>query len=129
MSGIVVPTSRLEPEPLTEVDELVVKCVTAELGMKDRRRVDELCGLLEPAGVEIGQGQRVARVQPGERPGGVVLQPQALDVDVERVGFEPIVGVSQVAEEPIVGRLRTAAPCGDGPAGFAVGAGEEQVPG
>ena len=37
--------SRLEPEPLTEVDELVVECVATELGVEDRRRVDELGGL------------------------------------------------------------------------------------
>ena len=105
--------SGLDPEPLTEVDELVVESLAAQVGVKDRRRVDELGGLFEPAGVEIGQGQGVAGVEPGERAGGIVLQPQALDVDVERVDLEPAVGVAQVAEQPVarstVGRPRQAA--------------------
>ena len=67
--------------------------------MEDRGRVDELGGFLEPAGVKIGQGQRIPRVEPGRRAGGIVLEPQPLDVDVERVDLEPAVGVAQVAEQ------------------------------
>ena len=58
--------SRLDPEPLTEADELIVEHAAAQVGVEDRRRVDELGGLFELAGVEIGQGQRVPRVEPGE---------------------------------------------------------------
>ena len=109
------------------MNELVVECVAAELGVEDRRRVDELGGFLELAGVEIGQGQRVARVEPGERAGGIVLQAEPLNVDVERVRFEPAVGVSQVAEQPFVGRLRSTAPRGERPTGIAVGAGKRKA--
>ena len=38
----------------------------AQLRMKDRSRVDELGGFSQLAGVEIGEGQGVAGVEPGE---------------------------------------------------------------
>ena len=88
---------------MTETDELLVELAAAELGVEDGGGVDELGGFLELAGVVIGQGQGVPGVEPGERAGGVVLEPQALDVDVERVDLEPAVGVAQVAEEPVAG--------------------------
>ena len=71
--------------------------------MKDGGGVDELGGLLELAGVVIGQGQGIPGVEPGGRAGGIVLEPEALDVDVERVDLEPAVGVAEVAEEPVAG--------------------------
>ena len=44
--------------------------------MQNRRGIDELRGLFEPTGVEIGHGQRIPRVEPEERSRGIVLQLQ-----------------------------------------------------
>ena len=93
--------SRLDAQPLTEADELVVEHSAAQLRMKNGGRVDELCGFLQLVGMKIGEGQGIPRVEPARRAGGVVLEPQPLDVDVERVDFEPVVRVAQVAEQPI----------------------------
>jgi hypothetical protein len=45
---------RLDPQPLPQMDKLVVQPSAPQLRMEDGGRVDELSGLLDPAGVEIG---------------------------------------------------------------------------
>ena len=74
--------------------------------MEDGRGVDELGGLLELAGTEVGQGQTVAGLEPGDRPGGQVLGSQPLNVDGQLVGLQPVVGVGKVAEQLVTGGLR-----------------------
>ena len=44
--------SRLDAQPLTEADELVVERSTAQLRMKNRSRVDELCGFSQLVGAK-----------------------------------------------------------------------------
>ncbi len=94
--------------------------------MENLGRVDELRGFAQLAGAEVGDGQRVAGVEPEQGAGGVVLHPQPLDVDVHGVEFEPAVGVSEVAQHAVGGGSRNAAPGGERAPGIAIVAGEEQ---
>ena len=43
-----------------------MESVSTQIRVEDRRRVDELGSLLGLAGMEIGQGQRVTGVEPGQ---------------------------------------------------------------
>ena len=114
-------------EPLAEADEFVVEDGAAELGVEDGGGVDELGCLFHLAGVEIGQGECIACVEPGKGAGCIVFHSQAGNIDGERVDFEPIVGVAEVAEQPLaLGELIEVFPCRDREPGFAIGAGEEQ---
>ena len=72
--------THVAPHPLPQLDELFLDCPSAKLGVEDRRGVDELGGLLEAAGVEVGQARPYrASNQEADPEGG--LQSQPLDVE------------------------------------------------
>ena len=58
------PLSRPLPQPLPQLDELLLDGAAAKVGVEDGGGVDELGGRLELAGMEVGQRQTIPGLEP-----------------------------------------------------------------